>query len=133
VTIPVFFIIYLAITLHNFQLLSVVGTGGFGKVYKATLTKNRDLVALKVMSKVRVIQKKSVNSVMNELQILSSLKNEYIILMSLVSSLISLGLFRIDIIFIWLWTTLQEGIYVIISVDTGGSMSISQVVFLNFL
>ena len=70
--------LYLAITLHNFQLLSVVGTGGFGKVYKATLTKNRDLVALKVMSKVRVIQKKSVNSVMNELHILSSLKNEYI-------------------------------------------------------
>ncbi|CAD8135360.1 unnamed protein product [Paramecium octaurelia] len=67
-------------TLNNFELISVVGQGGFGKVYKARLIKTRNLVvALKVMSKVRVIQKKSVSSVMNELQILSTLRHEFII------------------------------------------------------
>lgn len=41
--------------------------------------KNKQVYALKEMSKSKIISKRSVNSVMNERQLLSSLRHEFII------------------------------------------------------
>ena len=43
----------------------VVGKGGFGRVWKVTHKKTRQVYALKVIDKARVITKKSVQSMMN--------------------------------------------------------------------
>ena len=56
-----------------FNFLRVVGKGGFGRVWKVTEKKSKEVYALKVIDKARVITKKSVQSVMNERYILSAL------------------------------------------------------------
>jgi serine/threonine kinase 32 len=43
----------------------VIGKGGFGKVWKVELKKNGRVFAMKEMYKTKIIEKKSVNSVMN--------------------------------------------------------------------
>jgi len=48
------------------MFIDVLGRGGFGKVWKVKKKKNKLLYALKIMSKAKIVQKKSVNSVMNE-------------------------------------------------------------------
>lgn len=48
-----------------FTYKSVLGKGGFGKVWKVELKKNGNEYALKEMSKALIITKKSVPSVMN--------------------------------------------------------------------
>jgi len=57
----------------------VIGIGGFGKVYAVYNTFTRKEFALKEMSKIKVISKKSANSVMNERKILANLRNEFIV------------------------------------------------------
>ena len=57
----------------------VIGRGGFGKVWKVTFKKTNQTFALKQMSKVKIIDKKSENSVMYEKQILSQLYNPFIV------------------------------------------------------
>lgn len=49
----------------------VIGKGGFGKVWKVELRKTRQSFAMKEMSKAKVIAKRSVNSVMNERNLLA--------------------------------------------------------------
>jgi len=61
--------------MYNF--IKVVGKGGFGRVWKVELKKTRQVYALKVMSKARVLAKKSVQSVMNERQLLAQIENMY--------------------------------------------------------
>lgn len=48
-----------------FNVLYPIGKGGFGKVWKVEFKKNRGVYAMKEMSKVKIINKKSVTSVMN--------------------------------------------------------------------
>ena len=43
-----------------------IGKGGFGKVWKVESKKSRGVYAMKEMSKIKIINKKSVSSVMNE-------------------------------------------------------------------
>lgn len=43
----------------------IVGKGGFGRVWKVKDKKNKDIYALKVIDKARVISKKSVQSILN--------------------------------------------------------------------
>lgn len=57
----------------------VVGKGGFGRVWIVSHKTKRKYYALKEMSKTRIVSKKSVHSVMNERQILNSLKNDFIV------------------------------------------------------
>jgi serine/threonine protein kinase len=54
----------------------VIGKGGFGRVWKVSDKKSRRVYALKVIDKARVISKKSVQSIMNEKEILSRLCEE---------------------------------------------------------
>lgn len=56
----------------NFQQVYAVGRGGFGKVWRVQSKKDKnDEFAMKEMAKARIITKKSVPSVNNELRLLS--------------------------------------------------------------
>ena len=63
--------IFLAINKTHFKFHNVIGKGGFGKVWKLERKKFKTTYALKEMSKCRIVQKKSVNSIMNERKLLS--------------------------------------------------------------
>eukprot|EP01017_Pseudomicrothorax_dubius_P014191 TRINITY_DN1659_c0_g1_i4.p1 TRINITY_DN1659_c0_g1~~TRINITY_DN1659_c0_g1_i4.p1 ORF type:complete len:445 (-),score=86.95 TRINITY_DN1659_c0_g1_i4:143-1477(-) len=67
------------LSINNFNLLHVVGKGGFGKVWKVESKRQRIVYALKEMSKSRILSKRSVNSVMNERYLLSYLKHQYLV------------------------------------------------------
>lgn len=49
----------------------MVGKGGFGKVWKVERKQFKTYFAMKELSKVKIVNKKSVNSVMNERKLLS--------------------------------------------------------------
>lgn len=55
---------------------NIVGKGGFGKVWKVQLKKNREVYALKIMSKAKILAKRSVQSVMNEKCFLQTIDNK---------------------------------------------------------
>jgi len=57
----------------------VIGKGGFGKVWRIERKKFKTEYAMKEMSKCRIVQKKSVNSIMNERKLLSQLKHPFLI------------------------------------------------------
>ena len=65
----------LAISKTNFGFEYVIGRGGFGKVWKVELRKEKKLFAMKEMAKARIISKRSVNSVMNEKKFLCQLNH----------------------------------------------------------
>jgi len=56
-----------------------VGKGGFGKVWKVIEKATNKVYAMKDMQKVKIISKRSVNSVMNEKQLLQKLKNPFLV------------------------------------------------------
>jgi len=56
-----------------------VGRGAFGKVWKVELRRQKQVYAMKEMSKARIISKRSIKSVINELKILSKLKDPLIV------------------------------------------------------
>lgn len=60
-----------------YNLIKPIGKGGFGKVWKIQEKKTLKIYALKVMSKAKVLSKKSVNSIMNERIYLAALNNPY--------------------------------------------------------
>lgn len=64
---------------NNFAFHYVVGKGGFGKVWKVESKKNKSISAMKEMSKSKVITKRSVNSVMNERHLLSTLRHPFLV------------------------------------------------------
>ena len=55
----------LEVSRKMFNVLHAIGKGGFGKVWKVEVKKTRQVFAMKEMSKVKIINKKSVTSVMN--------------------------------------------------------------------
>jgi len=57
----------------------VIGRGGFGKVWKVLLKKTQKLYALKEMSKVKIIDRKSEKSIKNERNFLSFLHHPFIV------------------------------------------------------
>ena len=59
------------LTKNHFHFQYVIGRGGFGKVWKVEMRKQKKLYAMKEMQKARIISKRSVTSVMNEKKFLS--------------------------------------------------------------
>mmetsp|Transcript_42641 Transcript_42641/g.40940 ORF Transcript_42641/g.40940 Transcript_42641/m.40940 type:complete len:193 (+) Transcript_42641:33-611(+) len=64
---------------HHFKFVHVVGKGGFGKVWKVERKKFKTMYAMKEMSKVKIVNKKSVNSILNERKLLAQLKHPFLI------------------------------------------------------
>ena len=62
-----------------FEFLYVVGRGGFGKVWMVKYKKTKFKYALKEMSKVKIIDRKSEKSIKNEREFLSKLNNPFIV------------------------------------------------------
>ena len=62
-----------------FNIIYPIGKGGFGKVWKVQYKKNNQVLAMKEMYKAKIIQKKSINSVMNQRTLLAKLKHPFII------------------------------------------------------
>ena len=69
------------LTVHRnrFEFQNIIGKGGFGKVWKVIDKKHKIAYALKEMSKVKVIDKKSEKSIKYERELLSHLKNPFIV------------------------------------------------------
>lgn len=64
---------------NHFMFHYVIGRGGFGKVWKVEKKKEKKLYAMKEMHKGRIIQKRSVNSVMNEKKFLTQLNHPFLV------------------------------------------------------
>ena len=64
---------------NYFDFLYIIGRGGFGKVWKVRLKKNNEFFALKEMSKVKIIDRRSEISIMSERNLLSKLHHSFIV------------------------------------------------------
>ncbi|CAD8086236.1 unnamed protein product [Paramecium primaurelia] len=87
----------------HFKFLYVIGKGGFGRVWRVEMKKNKKLFALKEMSKAKVIQKRSVNSVLNEKYLLEHLHHPFLVNM-------------------WYAFQDRENLFLIIDLLTGGDL-----------
>ncbi len=67
------------ISKNSFVFQFVVGKGGFGKVWKVMHKKTGKIMAMKEMLKAKIIDKKSVKSVMNERQLIGRLYHPFLI------------------------------------------------------
>lgn len=65
--------------IKDFRQDKVIGKGGFGKVWKTFHKSSARFFAMKEMSKMRVVKKNSVQSVMNERLLLSILKHPFLV------------------------------------------------------
>ena len=63
----------------NFEFLHIIGRGGFGKVWSVKSKKTNKHYALKQMSKVKIIDKKSIKSINSERELLSQLYSPFIV------------------------------------------------------
>ena len=64
---------------NNFKFLYVIGKGGFGRVWKIQSKKTKTEYALKEMSKLKIIDKKSEKSINSEREFLSKLNHPFIV------------------------------------------------------
>ena len=67
---------------NAFDLLSIIGKGGFGKVWKVRKKSNATFYALKEMSKTRIIDKKCEKNIMIERELLALLKHKFLVNMT---------------------------------------------------
>ncbi|MCQ2820720.1 MAG: hypothetical protein MJ252_25945 [archaeon] len=63
------------ITRNSFEFIQVIGRGGFGKVWRVFMKKSKKLYALKEMSKLKIMDKRSENSVISERNLLSRMNH----------------------------------------------------------
>ena len=68
-----------SINKNNFNFMYVIGKGGFGKVWKVQYKKTKETFALKEMSKLKIIDKKSEKSINSEREFLSILNHPFIV------------------------------------------------------
>lgn len=69
----------MTVSRNRFEFENIIGKGGFGKVWKVIDKKERKVYALKEMTKVKVIDKKSERAIKYERELLSRLKNPFIV------------------------------------------------------
>ena len=69
----------IAISKNSFEYKSIIGRGGFGKVWKVYNRKNKKYYAMKEMSKAKIIDKRSEKSVKNERDLLSKINHPFIV------------------------------------------------------
>ena len=69
----------LELTRNSFEYVNIIGRGGFGKVWKVTQKKTGKNYAMKEMSKAKIIDKKSINSIKNERNFLSYLNHPFLV------------------------------------------------------
>ena len=62
-----------------FEFLYVIGRGGFGKVWKVNLKKTQKCYALKEMSKLKIILRRSEKSIQSERELLSNLYHPFLV------------------------------------------------------
>ena len=63
----------------DFKFHFVLGKGGFGKVWKVQKVANNQPFAMKEMSKVQIVHKRSVHSVINERKLLAQLHHPFLV------------------------------------------------------
>lgn len=56
-----------------------IGKGGFGKVWKVKSKRTNEIFAMKEMQKAKIINKKSINSVMNERTLLAEVEHPFLV------------------------------------------------------
>ena len=66
------------VTKNQFDFKYIIGRGGFGKVWKVSYKKTGSVYALKEMSKVKIIDRKSEKSIKGEREFLAQLHHPYI-------------------------------------------------------
>ena len=64
---------------NSFEVMYPIGKGGFGKVWKVKCKKSNQIYAMKEMQKAKIINKKSINSVMNERTLLADLYHPFLV------------------------------------------------------
>ena len=64
---------------NYFDFQFVIGRGGFGKVWQVVMKKNNKKYALKEMSKVKIIDRRSIKSIKGEREFLSKLRNPFLV------------------------------------------------------
>ena len=67
------------ITRNSFNIITLIGTGGFSKVWEVKWKKNGKIFAMKEMSKATIIDRKTVKSVLVERDILSTISHPFIV------------------------------------------------------
>ena len=67
------------VTKNSFEFLNIIGRGGFGKVWKVYSKKYKKIYAMKVMDKIKIVQKKFEKNVKDERDFLAILNHPFII------------------------------------------------------
>ena len=67
------------VTKNSFEYITIIGKGGFGKVWKVIHRKSKIQYAMKEMSKVKILDKRSEVSVKSEREILSKIYHPFIV------------------------------------------------------
>ena len=75
----IYLLINFIVSRNIFEFCYVIGKGGFGKVWKVRHKKSKQFYALKEMSKLKVLDKKSEKSINSERELLSKLHNPFIV------------------------------------------------------
>ena len=68
------------ISRNDFNLISIIGRGGFGKVLKVEHKKTKKVYAMKVMSKLKIIDNHAADNANHEKNILLKINNKYALL-----------------------------------------------------
>ena len=59
-----------------FEYVTIIGKGGYGKVWKVLMKTNKKYYALKEMSKAKIIDQKSVENIIFEKDLLSEINHQ---------------------------------------------------------